>query len=266
MTFTHFSTIIATTCTIALAIGTPGLAAGLDYEPEPTLRVASTGTEFQWTGFYVSGGIGMGSSNYELGLSYSASASSTPSSLDFPDLGGEGMIGSIRAGYDHQVNEKFILGAHIDAAFSQIINDTNLSLSADLIGSEFDFGYDLSPSTIYTLAGRAGYLANETTMLYGLLGYSQGNFEGVLSGSFMGGESQEESETLSYTFERDGVTVGFGMETILAANLSLGIEYRYTRFDRYSFYDGGLTDDEDNIEIGFDTSVQSVQGLLSYRF
>lgn len=212
-------------------------------------------TEFSWTGFYVGGGLGMGSSNYDAGGSYSDRVPVPPVSigLDLPDLGGEGFLGSLRAGYDYQVNETFVVGASFDAAFGKnIVNDTSLAVSG--LGN---IDYEISPSQTYTISARAGYVANTTTMLYGLLGYSRGTFEGDLSGSLV--------PAAAYDFDLDGITVGFGMETMLTDQVSLGIEYRRTDFERYSFYDGTLNG-TDNAEIGFDSSVQSVQALVNYRF
>lgn len=258
--------VISTTVLAVWAVGAPALADGLNSAPAPAAVDVPSVVDFEWTGFYVGGGIGTGSSNYELGGSYSDPPISA--SLDLPELGGNGMLGSVRAGYDHQINENFVVGASLDALFSDVTNDTNVNLSGDFIGGvaaeTLNLDYELSPSEIYTIAVRAGYLGNDTTMLYGLVGYSRGTFEGDLNGSFSIDGSSESGST-SYNFDLNGMTVGFGMETMLSGNLSLGIEYRYTDFDRYRFYEGPLIGG-DNVEVGFDTSVQSVQGLLSYRF
>ena len=213
----------------------------------------------------------MGSSNYEVGGNYSNPTTNPAISanLGLPDLGGDGMLGSVRAGYDHQIDENFVIGALLDAMFSNVTNDTSFNLSADVTGGEaaetLNLGYELGPSEMYTIAARAGYLSNETTMFYGLFGYSRATFGGDLSGSLAIDGTPIESGSTSYDFDLDGMTIGFGMDTMLSRNLSLGIEYRYTDFERYSFYDGPLFG-ADNVEVGFETSVQSVQGLLSYRF
>ena len=262
---------MSTTVLATLAVGAPALADGLNSAPAPKPVAAPSVVEFEWTGFYVGGGIGMGSSNYEVGGSYSSPNTNPPisASLGLPELGGDGMLGSVRAGYDHQINENFVVGASLDAMFSKVTNDTNFNLSADITGGvaaeTLNLDYKLGPSEMYTIAVRAGYLSNETTMLYGLFGYSQATFGGDLSGSLAIDGTPIESGSTSYDFDLNGMTVGFGMDTMLSGNLSLGIEYRYTDFDRYRFYDGPLFGG-DNVEVGFETSVQSVQGLLNYRF
>lgn len=264
--------LVSTTIILILALNTPVLADGPDHAPAPTSVAAPSVDDFEWTGFYVGGSIGRGSSNYEIDGSYSNGNSSPPisASINLPDLGGDGMIGSVRVGYDYQRSESLIVGASIDASFSDVVNDTNLNLSANFAGEAdaetLNFEYELSPSKIYTIAGRVGYLANETTMLYSLLGYSRGTFEGNLSGSLTVDGNPAGNVSSSYDFELDGVTVGFGIDTMLAGNLGFGIEYRYTSFDRYRFYDGPLIGGGDNVEVGFDTAVQSVQALLNYRF
>lgn len=262
------NSLVSTTIILISAFNTTVHADEANPIPVPSPVVVASVNDFEWTGFYVGGGIGWGSSNYEIDGSYSSVNPSAPvsASLDLPDLGGDGMIGSLRVGYDYQASENLILGATIDRYMSNVVNDTNFNVSGGADAEVLNFEYDLSPSKIYTISGRVGYLANETTMLYSLLGFSRGTFEGNLSGSLTVDGSPSGNVSSSYDFELDGVTVGFGIDTMLSGNLGFGIEYRYISFDRYSFYDGPLFGGGDNAEVGFDTSVQSVQALLNYRF
>jgi opacity protein-like surface antigen len=79
-----------------------------------------------------------------------------------------------------------------------------------------------SPFMVSALA-RAGWLADPTTMIYGLAGWTgaQFNYENLTDNPFFEPKDQ---------FWANGLTVGGGLEKKLSPNWSTRFEYRYTHF------------------------------------
>jgi outer membrane immunogenic protein len=190
---------------------------------------------FSWGGMYAGASLGYGSSNY---------AGTFTSTFLFPiearfDLGGQGMVGAVQLGYNFMASDRVVVGVQADATFSRI--ETPLDILPFL-------EYTLGARTIYTVAGRAGYLTTPDTMVYGLLGASRGNFRG--------------SSTLgSYDFTQNGLAIGMGIETRLTDRMTLGLEYRYNRFGRINVIDAGPA-----AQLNFNTSVQTIRASLNYHF
>ena len=100
-----------------------------------------------------------------------------------------------------------------------------------------------SLTDMWTVGGRAGYLVNSSTLVYGLAGYTEAHFDLPLgvNGDF------------------SGWTAGAGIETSLGGPLFLKGEYRFTQLDTKTLYSkGGLsvTDQPD---------VQTGRLVLSYK-
>lgn len=103
---------------------------------------------------------------------------------------------------------------------------------------------------------RLGYLPSDTTMIYGLAGLTRAKFEAdySVSGVTSGG----------YDFSDTGLTIGAGMETRLTEKIGLKLEYRYTKFDDYTIFDGNVAGAD--VKASSDTSIQSATASLTYRF
>ena len=93
------------------------------------------------------------------------------------------------------------------------------------------------------MGGRAGFLVNPETLVYGLAAYTQADFR--------------PSVPLFWLYP-DGYTVGGGIETRLAGNWFLKGEYRYTHFS-----DETLS--TKNFSVTDQTDVQSGRVVLSYK-
>ena len=72
-----------------------------------------------------------------------------------------------------------------------------------------------------SIIGRAGVLATPSTFLYGLAGWSYGQFD-ASNVNFGFGKIQD--------YDADGLTVGGGFEKKLSPSWSIRAEYRYTNF------------------------------------
>lgn len=194
-----------------------------------------------WSGAYAGGALGYGSANYDIIVN----APSLPLNANLPDLGGEGFVGSLQAGYRQQFDQ-FIVGAQLDGTWGNIENDTSLSAG----GANLD--YTLAMTDMYTLSLRGGYLVNPETQVYGLVGYSRGTFDGNLTSNV--GLNED------YSFDMNGVSFGAGLETLVTDAISMGIEYKVTDFGDFNLISGG----GDSIDL--ETRVQTVQVFMNYRF
>ncbi|MFN4099205.1 MAG: outer membrane protein [Pararhodobacter sp.] len=241
---------------MALALSaTAALASGPSVPPQVYVQPQVAMASASWTGFYAGAALGYGSTNYDLSGTYDDPPFSAD--LNLPDLGGQGGLFGLQAGYNHQFSDRMVLGLQLDGAVTGMKNSSSLSLTDGV--DSINLSYDLSPRTMYTLAGRIGYLATPDTMIYGLLGYTRASFRGELDATDIGLGSA------SYSFSRNGVAVGMGIETRVARNTTLGVEYRYNHMQRYSFYDGPLFGG-DNLEVGFNTSIHTARVSLNVHF
>jgi outer membrane immunogenic protein len=113
------------------------------------------------------------------------------------------------AGYDARVSEQFVLGGEVSvtgAGGQIVIPDTG--------------GIQVDPRRTFGLAARAGVLASPNTLVYARGGWANGRFS--LND---GGERTSRN--------RDGWTIGGGVEQVVAPNVSLKGEYRYSQFGRF---------------------------------
>ena len=241
---------------IAALAAAPALAGALDApQEEPEITPAPSMTERpadHWTGGWVGASVGAGSANYNVvgDLDFNGAGS-----FELPDLGGEGFLGSIEAGYSMQVSDQFVLGFQIDYTGSNIDNEASFSVSNG-DGGSLDGDYRLRAQHMVTGALRAGYLPSETTQIYGLAGITHGRFDAEYSVSGNG----DSLLSGGYDYDLNGFTLGVGMETMIADNVSMKLEYRYTRFE-----DENLLDFE-GASVDVESSLHTARLGVNYRF
>lgn len=206
----------------AMADGMPSRAPKY-IAPEP---VATT-----WTGFYVGVGFGAGALNHDIKANIDGFELA-----EVDGLGGEGVFGTVTVGYDHQFG-RFVGGIFFDYDFSNIGSTIRV---AELGSADIDL------NNMWSIGGRLGYLVTPNTLLYGLVAYTQANFD------FPSGLKND-------TFS--GVSVGGGLETQLGGNWFLKGEYRFTSLDKETIFDDGygfrVTDEPD---------IHTARLVLSYKF
>lgn len=220
-----------------------------------TAPTGASANEPKWTGLSVGLGGGGGAVVHDLTLAPGPLL--PPGSFDFgfDGIGGEGVFGTVSVGLDYQFHRNWVIGAFFDYDFSDIETTINLSVPP-LLGLQA--GGKLSLDNMWTIGGRLGYLASPSTLIYGLVGYTEANFSDLTftaSGPIVG----------SYTAtvpNFSGYSVGFGMETLLVPNLSMKAEYRYTELDRESLGTGFETFLDTRLEPSLHTGRLSV----NYRF
>ncbi len=189
-----------------------------------------------WSGFYIGAGVGAGAVVHDLNIS------AFGGSIDFDGIGGEGAFGTLVAGYDHQMSSHFVVGIFGEYSFSDISTDLNITGLGSI---------SLKQDSTWSIGGRAGFLTNPGTLVYGTVGYSHTEFDDL---SFTGLGS------LSIP-SFSGWFVGGGIETKLTSNLSLRAEYRFTQYDSESVFSiPGL------IDVSLEPSVHTGQVVLSYKF
>jgi outer membrane immunogenic protein len=162
-----------------------------------------------WSGFFVSGGIGAGGLVHELSIA--------GGSLN--GIGAEGVFGSLGAGYDQELGYDIVVGVEASAYLSSISS----TLSAPGVSGSIDQQYN------YDIVGRIGFKLNESAMLYGLAGYSRAHFD--VSSSAAGSV---------YDWDANGYVLGAGIETALTDHVFAGLEYRYRQYEDQDILGAGV--------------------------
>jgi outer membrane immunogenic protein len=215
------------------------------------------------------------------------------------DGGKAGFIGTVRGGFDYQL-DSIVLG--LDAAFNfgktEIeANATgaaggDISVSGDETAEGEGFGEANISSSLelgnsWSIGGRAGFLATESTLIFGSAGYvsthaelkasfngraeAEASGDGDASGSAEAGFdiSSSDSDWL------DGYYVGAGIEQLLTSNISLKLEYRYSDLGSIETSNSEVLEDGDDFgdaywETGVgaeaEPTVHSVMATINWRF
>lgn len=168
--------------------------------------------------------------------------------LGFPDvLALDGFDNDLQLGLstgcDLQVMPQLVVGVFADWARqdSQATFDLDFAISATLpMGDQWSVG------------GRAGFLASPQTLIYLLVAYTEA--EGEPFGLTICGCSAGSFDVSDWT----GRSLGGGIETLIAGNLTARIEYRYTEFDSQSVL-------IDPLVFNFDSDQHVVRIGLGYR-
>lgn len=213
----------------------------LSYRPG-VQAAAFDGSESQWTGFHVGAGFGYSMLNHELEADVPGFAAA-----EFSGVGGEGLLGTLEAGADMLVGDRFVVGLQGGLTL------TNAKTTADVdVPGLFTADYELAAKYSFDVLGRAGLLTGPDVLWYGLAGWTRTRFEGDLD---VNGAS-----LASYKYDLDGLTVGGGVEVMLTDNVSWKTEYRYTNYERETIatFGTGSLDSKSN--------QQSVRSVLSLRF
>ncbi|TPI14014.1 porin family protein [Mesorhizobium sp. B4-1-3] len=167
---------------------------------------------YNWTGFYVGGGLGAGAVVHQIEIPPLGGAK-------FNGLGGEGVFGEASVGYDQDMGS-WVIGGLVDARLSGIKSKLDLGGilgGVDSISLNADYGFDV--------LGRIGMKVNEATLAYALAGYSWQHFK------------LDAPAPLDVDWGSSGFSVGAGLETALSDKMTVGIEYRYSQFEKEDFSD-----------------------------
>ncbi len=137
------------------------------------------------------------------------------------DRSRDSFTGGVYAGYDYKLGSNVVIGA--EAAFNIAAKDRILTHgTVDTI---------FNPRHAFDLSARAGYLVDDSSLIY-----VRGGYDNLLARTTLIDADGALSSKESY----DGWLVGGGVERALGDNLSTRLEYRYSdlgsgasKFDRH---------------------------------
>ena|ERR1044071_6103001 len=168
-----------------------------------------------WTGFYIGGHIGAGTSLDTCGLAAggnSYACSDYGRNLTARDTG---FVGGVNAGYDWQ-DRSFVYGVAADWTWTSIH-----SKIVDVSGSS---GYQSKVNWLASFRGRAG-LAVENTLVYATGGLALGNFKECIA---CGGTGTDWAHSSTNTWV--GWVAGVGVEHKFNRNWSVDFKYLHYAF------------------------------------
>ncbi len=215
-----------------------------------------------WTGGFIGAGVGVQSmdvdarSDIEVDDLDTAGFDSSEFVFDsiMGDMGDSGFRGALEAGFDWQFNDSMLVGIAGDYSFGNV-SASQASAQCDNVESDtcFRIEHGVEMQDSISVTGRVGHIYNNT-LLYGLIGYTATKFE--QSGKLDACENDldcltDGSDVFTRTWSRggweDGLTVGAGLESRIADNITAKFEYRYTNYDAF-----GNSFDSDPCVSGFD--------------
>lgn len=202
--------------TVTPLIGTAKASLLYAFDGNPDVAMTTPNAE-AWAGFYagIIGGQSMGVAALHLG--------DTGDHLDHTGFGSSGWTGGLVAGYNLNLSERVLVGFELGAYRSGQRTFIGSPVEEDGFQGTNDWWYDARL--------RLGYLPSDATMLYGFAGLNHTNSTVSLLDN---GAPVGSTETL----ERNGVTLGAGIETRLTQNLFVRAEYAYTALEADDLVDG----------------------------
>ena len=167
-----------------------------------------------WTGFYV--GAGGGANFVFSGLVLDDSIVNTQAASK--ETSATRGFGTIELGADYQLDSNFVIGAiaNFDFGGHPKLGSANL----DTANAEWEAGNS------WGVGARIGYLPSPRMLIYGVGGFTQLE----VSTDLLTGTSPATRDDKWAS----GYFVGAGVEILSADNLSLKLEYRFSRYDELS--------------------------------
>ncbi len=212
-----------------------------------------------WTGFSI--GVGIGANADMIGHDYINRNATTGVILGIgtdDSRGGEGVFGTVSVGYDWQVRDRFVIGGFADFDFGNSNHK-----ETDYFGTAGPFGWDMERNTTWTVGARIGLITTNTSMLYGLIGYTRTDADIAVIQNDGAGNSSVVSRNLEF----DGLVLGVGLEHNLGNGFSLKGEYRYANYGDESF--GAAVPNLTGAELESDTfgiDSHSFRLTVAYKF
>jgi outer membrane immunogenic protein len=147
--------------------------------------------------------------------------------------GGEGLLASVMAGANWQLNDRLVLGFEGALGRSDMDWELGFGISTfeEVLGVELDW--------FASASARVGWLASPETMIYVIGGYSYAKVD--FSADFT--VQEVVFPALNDREGLEGLHAGAGIETMLTPNLTARIEYRYSDYGTRTFTLDELTPD-----------------------
>jgi outer membrane immunogenic protein len=208
---------------------------------------------YDWSGIYVGANGGYGWGDAEWDFPRSNYYTTRPSSFDTSPSGA--LVGG-QIGINRQIGS-YVFGVEVTADWA----DLKQSVVGTLDHANFPGDvWTTKLKDLETFSGRFGYAFNNW-QVYGKAGGATGGISvDALSGPPGAGITYSETKRLW------GVTAGGGIEYGLTSNITVGVEYDFTRLFAGQF--NGLASNGASVSFGAKSSfdVQSVLARVSYKF
>ncbi len=222
----------ATALLAALLAASPAMAADLGAGGSKDEPYAYSAPDVKWTGFYFGSVSGWGSYNHKLSgvrtynetdannvITFSSATDATLTSLG----AGGGLFG-LNAGYDAQLpNSRLVVGlwGEYNWATGKTSGSVDYSNSNNVDKTAL---FTLQHDDEWSLGGRAGYLVNNSTLVYGLAAFT--HYDATLSGTGI-----DAAHGWQHDAGASGYTLGLGYEAMFASTsagyFSYKLEGRY---------------------------------------
>jgi outer membrane immunogenic protein len=234
---------------------------------------------FSWTGIHVGAGGGAGFNTYDAESdalfqkdSFISEVFDKDTSLENSyDLAKWYGFGTLEIGADYQFTDSpFLIGFLASYDFNGDTSADGEAFTAEDDGDFSQSSVEVELDDSLFVGGRLGFVFNETTLLYGLAGYTW--VDGKVKAShefddflFDGAASINKNESV------DGWTIGAGLETMLTHLISLKLEYRHDFLDDIEWDETTLDPDlfsetETRHSGEVDFSRDTIRAVISLRF
>jgi outer membrane immunogenic protein len=221
--------LFTTVAVVALGATVPALAADLGAAPRYTKAPAYVAPIYNWTGFYIGGHLGGGFAG------------------DNSIVGSSRFLGGIQGGADYQFAPNWVAGIEVQYSWASNSNGSLLLPANTLVSSNSD--------QLGSVTGRLGY-AFGPALLYAKGGYAWKDGDHLIA--TRGGVPVAFTTSGN---QRDGYTVGTGLEYMFAPNWSAKVEYMYYNFGSTTFVTPvGLAG------VRFNDDEHVVKAGVNYRF
>jgi outer membrane immunogenic protein len=239
-----------------------GSALAADMAPAPAYTKAPVmpAPVYNWTGFYVFGGVGGGVWDAD---SYAYNnVTGTPLTVS-QKQGGDGWFGTVGAGYDWQFNQTWVAGIFADGQFGSLKGSiAGISTFGPITGTE-------KLRDTWAAGGRVGWLVAPNVLSYVNAGYTQSYWSSAQYTNVVTGVSGILSTP---SFNKGGWFVGGGFENnlnifgITAPGWFMKTEYRAAYFNTANLLETNVNTGPTNANVGFKPFVQTISTSLVYRF
>lgn len=222
-------------------------------------------SNFTWTGFYAGLNLGYAWSDVDQNI-YNHGFVTLPSSYS---KDGDAFTFGVQAGYNHQLNNDFVIGGEIGFNFGDMKSKKGGDFLYNYAGRAGSYSYDVGTRIKWlgTLRGRAGFLPTERLMLFGTGGLAfadvkTGATDLAVEGINVWNGAGSNSDV------RWGWTIGAGAEYALTENISAKLEYSYVDLsdDTNRVGAGVIAPNSNGFDIKDDPSFQLIRAGLNYKF
>lgn len=199
---------------------------------------AAPATQLPFTGFYVSGAVGITNAKFDV----VPFTDVEPFDFTFPgdyDMYGSSPSGLAGLSYLYQFNHRFVLGAEATAGYTRAVAGYRPEFSEVIPGSGVDAKLSTHlESTLtndFALLFKLGILCSKDTMFYALVGPRWGNFKTTSESNMLlliPPDTSAANATDTESGYQLGITAGVGIQQILTEQFHLKLEYAYTDYGK----------------------------------